>query len=182
MYDFKCSNRKKHHSCSKESIRKADLEEMVLNTTLMLLNTPENLSVIAEEVIEVHRKRAREQAVLTLLRDERSKAQKALNNLMKALEAGIFTATTKDRITELELQIDELNGRILSEECKEANLLSRRNLTRDPSGFLFAYGEGFVRNVPTYHLFCRLRDIKKNQPNRLVRLVLLWWKRGGSNP
>ena len=49
MYYYKCSNRKKHYSCSKESIRKADLEEMVLNTTLMLLNKPENLSVIAEE-------------------------------------------------------------------------------------------------------------------------------------
>ena len=108
-YYYKCSNRKKHHSCSKESIRKADLEEMVLNTTLMLLNKPENLSVIADEVIEVHRKRAREQAVLTLLRDERSKAQKALNNLMKALEAGIFTATTKDRNTELELQATSKN-------------------------------------------------------------------------
>ena len=46
----------------------------------------------------------------------------------KALEAGIFTATTKDRITELELQIDELNGRILSEECKEANLLTREDV------------------------------------------------------
>ena len=55
MYYYKCSGRKKHHSCSKESIRKADLEEMVLNTTLLLLNKPENLSVIAEEVIEVHR-------------------------------------------------------------------------------------------------------------------------------
>ena len=51
-----------------------------------------------------------------------------MNNLMKALEAGIFTATTKDRITELELQIDELNGRILSEECKEANLLTREDV------------------------------------------------------
>ena len=47
---------------------------------------------------------------------------------MKALEAGIFTATTKDRITELELQIDELNGRILSEECKEANLLTKEDV------------------------------------------------------
>ena len=51
-----------------------------------------------------------------------------MNNLMKALKAGIFTATTRDRITELELQIDELNGRILSEECKEANLLTREDV------------------------------------------------------
>ena len=94
----------------------------------MLLNKPENRAVIAEEVIAVHQKRAREQAVLTLLRDERSKAQKALDNLMKALEAGIFTATTRDRITELELQIDELNGRILTEECKEANLLTKEDV------------------------------------------------------
>ena len=47
---------------------------------------------------------------------------------MKALEAGIFTATTRDRITELELQIDELNGRILTEECKEANLLTKEDV------------------------------------------------------
>jgi hypothetical protein len=47
---------------------------------------------------------------------------------MKALEAGIFTATTKDRITELELQIDELNGRILAEECKEANLITKEDV------------------------------------------------------
>ena len=40
----------------------------------------------------------------------------------------IFTATTKDRIAELELQIDELNGRILSEECKEANLLTKEDV------------------------------------------------------
>ncbi len=101
---------------------------MVLNTTLLLLNKPENLSVIADEVIAIHQKRAREQAVLTLLRDQRSKAQKALDNLMKALEAGIFTATTKDRITELESEIDELNGRILTEECKEANLLTKEDV------------------------------------------------------
>ena len=94
----------------------------------MLLNKPENRSVIADEVIAVHQKRAREQAVLTLLRDERSKAQKALNNLMRALEVGIFTATTKGRITELELQIDELNGRILTEECKEANLITKEDV------------------------------------------------------
>ena len=127
-YYYKCSSRKKHHSCPKACIKKADLEEMVLNTTLLLLNKPENLSVIADEVIAVHQKRAREQAVLTLLRDQRSKAQKALDNLMKALEAGIFTATTKDRITELESEIDELNGRILSEECKEANLLTKEDV------------------------------------------------------
>ena len=47
---------------------------------------------------------------------------------MKALEAGIFTAITKERITELELQIDELNGRILTEEGKEANLLTKENV------------------------------------------------------
>ena len=128
MYYYKCSGRKKHHSCPKSCVKKADLEEMVLNTTLLLLNKPENRSVIADEVIAIHQKRAREQAVLTLLRDERSKAQKALDNLMKALEAGIFTATTKDRITELELQIDELNGRILTEECKEANLLTKEDV------------------------------------------------------
>ena len=128
MYYYKCSNRKKHRSCSKKSVKKADLEEVVLNTTLLLLNKPENLSVIADEIIAIHQKRAREQAVLTLLRDERSKAQKALDNLMKALEAGIFTATTKDRITELESEIDELNGRILTEECKEANLLTKKDI------------------------------------------------------
>ena len=39
---------------------------------------------------------------------------------------GIFTATTKDRITELELQIDELNGRILTEESRLPTCSPRR--------------------------------------------------------
>lgn len=47
----------------------------MLNTTFMLLNKPENLSVFAEEVIDVHRKRAREQAVPALLRDESGMTQ-----------------------------------------------------------------------------------------------------------
>ena len=62
-YYYKCNNRKMHRCCPKASIKKADLEELVLNTTVLLLHNPHNLALIADEIIAVHHKRAREQSV-----------------------------------------------------------------------------------------------------------------------
>ena len=39
-----------------------------------------------------------------------------------------LTATTKSRMTELEEEIDILNGKILAEESKESNLLTREQI------------------------------------------------------
>ena len=50
------------------------------------------------------------------------------NNVMTAIEEGIINPTTKARMSELERQIDELSGKILIEENKLENRLTREDV------------------------------------------------------
>ena len=50
------------------------------------------------------------------------------NNVMTATEEGIINPTTKTRMAELERQIDELSGKILIEENKLENRLTREDV------------------------------------------------------
>lgn len=128
-YYYKCSTRKKKSSaCPKANIRKEDLEKIVLQTTVNLLRAPGNVERIADAVVDIHRKRWQDQSVLHLLKEDRDKKRKALKNLLNAVEEGLLTATTKSRMTELEKEIDILNGKILAEESKESNLLTREQI------------------------------------------------------
>ena len=104
------------------------MEKIVLQTTVNLLRAPGNAERIADAVVDIHRKRWQDQSVLHLLKEDRDKKQKALKNLLNAVEEGLLTATTKSRMTELEEEIDILNGKILAEESKESNLLTREQI------------------------------------------------------
>ena len=100
----------------------------MLQTTVNLLRAPGNAERIADAVVDIHRKRWQDQSVLHLLKEDRDKKQKVLKNLLNAVEEGLLTATTKSRMTELEEEIGILNGKILAEESKERNLLTREQI------------------------------------------------------
>lgn len=128
-YYYKCSTRKKHlNPCNKESIKKDLLENLILKTTLSVLNKPENLTLIADEVIKVHEKRIYDKSVLNILEEERTKVKKTLSNIMKAIEEGIFTATTKARMEELEQRLSEIEEKILIEQYSLQSRITREQV------------------------------------------------------
>lgn len=53
------------------------------------------------------------------LKTERAKAEKALNNLVRAIEQGIFSETTQTRLMELESRKKALTEAIETEEIKQ---------------------------------------------------------------
>ena len=67
---------------------------------------------------------------LNIFKKEKSQVETALNNLMRAIEAGIITATTQRRLQELEEQKTELERKILIEESKQAVLLDKEQIER----------------------------------------------------
>lgn len=128
-YYYKCATKKKKSSaCPKESVRKGDIEKLVVQTTIDVLRSPGTIERIADTVVDIHRKRWQDKSVLHLLKEDRDKKQKALKNLLTAVEEGLLTPTTKSRMTELEEEIDILNGKILAEESKEDNLITREQV------------------------------------------------------
>ncbi len=128
-YYYKCVNKKRNtKNCKKRPIKKEVLEQTVLDMAMDLFTSKVNLDIIADEIMRIHEKHRAEQSVLKLLQDEKAKAEKRLTNILAAIEEGIINTTTKDRMAELERQIDEINGKILIEESKLENSITREEI------------------------------------------------------
>ena len=127
-YYYTCSNKKRFRKCDKASIKKEELEKIVIDETVKLLSDPENISKIADEIIALHSQITREQSVLHLLQDERAKIQTTLNNVMRAIEEGILTPTTKARMNELENSLADINIKISAEEAKLERTLKKSDV------------------------------------------------------
>ena len=142
-------------TCKLKPIRQKDLEDLVLQTTSQLLGDEETLSAIADEIEVMHAKMRKDRSVLCSLLAQREKAQKSLNNLLKAIEEGILTATTKTRMTELEEQIALLDIKIKGETQKEEQVITKdqviaylRNIAKYESRFLINV---FVKEIVLYN-------------------------------
>ena len=109
---YTCSNKKRFRKCNKTSIKKDEMEQMVLDYTFKMFDSPETISKIADEIIQLHNQMTKEQSILHLLNEERAKLQKSLNNLMIAIEEGVLTPTTKARVNELEALIAKTDMKI----------------------------------------------------------------------
>lgn len=129
-YYYKCERKKrKSTDCKKKTVRKDELEKLVTDITFHLLQDPKFISALADEIMSIHEKRLRNQSVLNILTTDKEKAEKALANLIAAVEQGLLTPTTKRRINELEDEIDSINTKILQENCLIDNQLKKEDIT-----------------------------------------------------
>lgn len=58
----------------------------------------------------------KESTVLPLLKKQLSDLEKSIDNMLNAIQQGIFTQSTKERLEELEQQKSDLSVRIIQEE------------------------------------------------------------------
>ena len=130
-YYYKCHGRKKYkNGCTKTTLKKELLEEFVIKFVLEELKRPENIKNAVKTIMALQEKYLNDNPSLGIFKKEKSQVETALNNLMKAIEAGIITATTQRRLQELEEQKTELERKILIEESKQAVLLDRDEIER----------------------------------------------------
>ena len=150
-YYYKCVGRKQYAICNSKVYRKDDLENFITDATLHLFDNPEIVEKIANGVMEVNKKRLHDKSLKKVLIEERDQIQKSLDNIMKAIEAGILTSTTKSRMEELEEQIALVNDKIAIEEYKEKNSLRKEQVIE--------YLTHQVRQSPKMMLFALIQKI-----------------------
>ncbi len=126
---YKCFGRKKKHICTKAIIRKDDLEKLVIDTTVELLTSTENIDLITDKIIEAYKSRAVNLSTLHILQTEQADTQKAIDNILRAIEQGIITQSTKRRLDELEEHLNEINEKILIEQCKAQRQITKETIT-----------------------------------------------------
>ncbi len=126
---YTCSNRHRKtggNGCKKKNVRKNWIEGIVLRYTKYILSDNELLEYIADKCYDAYAADKADTSYIDSLRASLKETTMALNNLLRALEAGIFNSTTKSRMDELENQKKQIE-----ESIEIARVDAKLRLTRD---------------------------------------------------
>ena len=143
---YKCVSVKHHRGCNKKSVRKEWIENLVIEQARSLLFDDALIETIADTVMKML---GEDNSALPLLRKRYAEAQKGIDNLVNAIQQGILTPATKQRLEELESQKSELSVQIIQEE------MAKPTLTREQVIFWFS----------------RLRKLNMNRREHRQRLI-----------
>lgn len=123
---YKCAKRKREKNCNKAVEKKDWIEQLVVRYTVQHVLTEENIDLIATRAMELIEKDLQDTSVLVGLQGMLKDTNKKIKNLMSAIEQGIITPTTKERLEELEQERLNLEGQIAREEMKKPLLSKER--------------------------------------------------------
>lgn len=111
------------HPC--KSIKKDTLENIIANVITQTFGTDKALDIVAEFILKRQSEKNKQNAELSLLEKEYDSVMKSVKGIMKAIEMGVITETTKERLEELEKQKRELTERIAIEKTKQPLTLTK---------------------------------------------------------
>ena len=117
-YYYSCNGQRKH-LCDKKMVHREWIEGLVLDCVLTLLKNEDLIEFIAENTYQYYLEQNTETSYTDSLRSALSDVEKSIANLLKAIEAGILTATTKQRMNELESQKTELQDALEAAKLRE---------------------------------------------------------------
>ena len=109
---YKCATAKKKKGCKKKTVRKQWLEDLVVNQTMQLVRDDAAMESIIAKVMELQ---DRESSNLPLYEKQLRDAESGIQNMLNAIQAGILTSSTKERLEQLEETKRELETRIAEE-------------------------------------------------------------------
>lgn len=130
-YYYTCSSRHKKtggNGCKKKNVRKEWIEDTVIRHIQYLLNKEDLLETIADKCYEVYAKEKADTSYIDSLKAELKDVQASLDNIMKAIEAGIFNQTTAVRMSALEEQRQQLLDEITVSELDNSLHLTREHI------------------------------------------------------
>ena len=120
---YKCvSVKKKRTECHKKPVRKQWIEDLVVKETMDMLNDTKAIEAIISTVMDLQE---RDNENLPLYEQQLQEANAGIRNLLNAIQQGILTKSTKERLEELEAQKEELENRISNEKLAQPPRVSR---------------------------------------------------------
>ncbi len=123
--------------CATKPIRKKHLEDLVIDTTTQILRSSAFIHTLAETIYAAHQNATADNTALKLLEQKRKDVLTAKNNVIKAIEQGIITETTKSRLTELEAELNAIESEIAHERTHNYAFLTVKQIELYLSSFVF---------------------------------------------
>ena len=120
MYTYyKCAAAKKKKTCDKKAVRKQWLEDLVVNETMKLVEDDASMNAIIVKVMELQNQ---ESTDLPIYEKQLKETEVGITNMLNAIQMGILTSSTKERLEALEEQRKELQARIAEERLAKPKM------------------------------------------------------------
>ena len=157
---YTCNDRRSGGGCKKKNVRKDFIERAVAVFTQRFILQDEVIEWIASSAMEILAQSS-SKAEIAAMETELAADRKATKNIMNAIEQGIFTATTKDRLLELELEISSLEKSIaIARAANEETVMEKERIIWS----LEQLRDGDIDS----------KDYQKRLFNAFVKTVYLW--------
>ena len=104
-YYYKCAGSKLRLGCKRKSVKKKWIEWAVVYYTVNRVLNDETINRIADAMVKLQQVG---DTKIPALEEQLKESEKSVTNLLNAIQAGIFTPSTKERLEQLEDQRDKL--------------------------------------------------------------------------
>lgn len=121
VYNYYVCNGRRVHKCEKERAPKDWIEDLVVNELVKMIHSDGFIEQVADRCMEFQ-KREKDQSALKALEARKHDTEKAIKNMLAAIEQGIITASTKTRLVELEAELQNIETGIAKEMLEEPTL------------------------------------------------------------
>lgn len=121
VYYYYTCNGRRQHKCKKERVVKDWIEQVVIEQLVTLVHSDDFINEVADRCME-YQEKEKDDSALRALETRQRENEKAINNMLAAIEAGIITPSTKTRLTELESERAQIEKGIAQQLISEPSL------------------------------------------------------------
>lgn len=114
---YTCTRHKRGNRCPQRSVPKTVLEDAVLEACAAAL-TDENIIAVAKAAEEFNRRELEQNDAVPALKASIAENTKRINNILSAIEQGVITPTTKQRLNDLETERADLEEQLARAEIE----------------------------------------------------------------
>ena len=111
----------------KKAVRKDQIERVVVRLTMQHVMDEEKINRLIDAILVMQEQ---EDITTPALRSQLAETESSIGNILKAIEQGIFTPSTKQRLDELEARKEEILANIQTAELQKigvnVNQIARR--------------------------------------------------------
>lgn len=110
-YYYVCQQRRLEKTCKKKNVRRDDIELQVAQAIRDYVLTDEMIERIADQTIAYNERKEAESRI-GMMEEQLATTKRGIKNVLTAIEQGIITTSTKERLQELEAEQSKIEAQI----------------------------------------------------------------------
>lgn len=116
---YKCATAKRHKDCDKKTVKKEWIEDLVVNYTMKIVMDDELIETLADRILNLL---SQENTKIPQLQAKLKEVDEYINNILDAIQQGLFNASAKKRLDDLEQTKAEIETAIYSEQLQRPEI------------------------------------------------------------